>query len=264
MDTYSKFLKYVLENGQYRDDRTGVGTYSIFGYQMRFNLAKGFPAVTTKKLYFKAVVIELLWFIKGQTDIDTLNQQGIHIWDAWADNSGNLGPIYGKQWRSWETKERQQIDQLSQIMDKIKHEPTSRRLLVTAWNVGEIDKMALPPCHVSFQFYVHQGKLSCMVFQRAGDAFIGVPFNIASYALLTHLVAKQCQLNVGELIWSGGDCHIYSNHIEQVKTQLKRTPFPLAKLVLKDGVKQLWDYRYEDIHLENYQYHPAIKAPVAV
>lgn len=264
MQTYLNFLTHIIERGISKSDRTGVGTLSSFGYQMRFDLAQGFPLVTTKRLHLKSIIYELLWFLRGDTNIQYLNQRGVTIWDEWADAFGNLGPVYGKQWRSWQTADKKEIDQITQLIQQIKSNPDSRRLIVSAWNVGDLDKMALPPCHLIFQFYVANTKLSCQLYQRSADAFLGVPFNIASYALLTHMVAQQCNLEVGEFIWTGGDCHIYSNHYEQVKLQLSRQPLCLPKLAIKRKPNSIVDYQFEDFVLHNYQYHPAIKATVAV
>lgn len=264
MQTYLNFLKHIREHGVQKSDRTGTGIFSIFGYDMRFDLQKGFPLVTTKKLHTRSIFHELLWFLKGDTNIDYLHQHGVSIWDEWADANGDLGPVYGKQWRAWQTADGRVIDQMQQVVDEIKKNPDSRRLIVSAWNVGELNKMALPPCHLLIQFYVAKGKLSCKLIQRSADAFLGVPFNIASYALLTHLMAQQCDLEVGEFIWSGGDCHIYNNHVEQVDLQLTRTPFALPKLHLLRKADSLFDYVFEDIEIVKYQHHEAIKAPVAV
>lgn len=264
MQVYLNFLKHIRTQGVYKDDRTGTGIYAVFGYQMRFDLQKGFPLLTTKKLHTRSIFHELLWFLSGNTNIAYLKENGVSIWDEWADAEGNLGPVYGKQWRSWATPDGRHVDQLSELIKQIRSNPNSRRLIVNAWNVGELDKMALPPCHLLFQFYVADGKLSCMLTQRSADAFLGVPFNIASYALLTHLVAAQCDLDVGEFIWSGGDCHIYSNHLEQVDEQLQRHPGPLPQLILLRKPDSLFDYRYEDIAILHYEAQPHIKAPVAV
>lgn len=264
MKQYHDFLRYVLANGKKKQDRTGVGTISVFGYQTRFDLSQGFPAVTTKKLHLKSVIHELLWFLKGDTNIRYLQEHDVRIWNEWADENGNLGPIYGHQWRSWRTADGNSVDQIDQIIKEIKINPNSRRLLVSAWNVGELNQMVLPPCHVLFQFYVSDNKLSCMLTQRAGDAFLGVPFNIASYSLLTYMVAQQCELNVGEFIWSCGDCHIYLNHLEQVNEQLTRKPYPLPTLKIKRKPASLFEYRYEDFEFEDYRYHLPIKATVAV
>jgi thymidylate synthase len=264
MKMYLNFLHHILENGIENTDRTGTGTLSVFGYQMRFDLTRGFPIVTTKKVHMKSVIHELLWFLNGDTNVRYLQENGVSIWNAWADAEGNLGPVYGCQWRSWPGRDGQPIDQLSQIVEQIKTTPDSRRLIVSAWNVSELDRMALPPCHLLFQFYIANGKLSCMLTQRSADAFLGVPFNIASYALLTHMIAQQCDLEVGEFIWSGGDCHIYLNHLEQVREQLSRQPFELPTLNIHQRPSSLFDYHYEDFELLNWQTHPAIKAPIAV
>jgi thymidylate synthase len=253
-----------MQHGTKKEDRTGTGTVSVFGYQMRFNLQEGFPLVTTKKVHTKSIIHELLWFLKGDTNIKYLKDNGVTIWDEWADENGNLGPVYGYQWRSWPSASGEHIDQISQLIDQIKKNPDSRRLLVNAWNVSEISKMKLPPCHILFQFYVADGKLSCQLYQRSADLFLGVPFNIASYALLTHMVAQVCNLEVGEFIHTLGDAHIYSNHFDQVNLQLTRDPLPLPTLKLNPEVKNIFDFTYEDIAIENYQSHPAIKAVVAV
>lgn len=263
MKQYLDFLQTVLDKGVQKSDRTGTGTVSMFGYQMRFDLQKGFPLVTTKKIHLKSVVHELLWFISGSTNVKYLQENGVRIWNEWADENGELGPVYGHQWRSWETPDGQKIDQLSNLVSEIKSNPSSRRLIVSAWNVGELHKMALPPCHAFIQFHVADGKLSCMLTQRSADAFLGVPFNIASYALLTHMVAQQCGLEVGEFIWSGGDCHIYSNHFEQVKLQLSRDPHPLPTLELNKA-DSLFDYTFDDVSILNYECDALIKAPIAV
>lgn len=264
MKTYLDFLRHIRTNGTQKTDRTGTGTLSTFGYQMRFDLMAGFPLVTTKKVHLKSIIYELLWFLRGDTNIDYLNNHGVTIWDEWADKNGNLGPIYGKQWRAWATANNQHIDQISQVLEQIKMNPDSRRLIVSAWNVGELHKMALPPCHLLLQFYVADGKLSCQLYQRSADAFLGVPFNIASYALLTHMMAEQSGLAAGEFIWTGGDCHIYLNHLEQVDLQLTRIPHPLPQLKFKRKPDSIFDYQYEDIEILNYQCDAAIKAPVAV
>ncbi|KTD62263.1 thymidylate synthase [Legionella spiritensis] len=264
MKTYLRLLEHILQNGVEKTDRTGTGTLSVFGYQMRFDLANGFPLVTTKKLHTRSIIHELLWFLQGDTNIRYLNENGVTIWDEWADANGDLGPVYGCQWRSWPTADGRTIDQLSEVVSQIKANPDSRRLLVSAWNVGELDKMALMPCHALFQFYVAQGRLSCQLYQRSADVFLGVPFNIASYALLTHMVAEQCGLKAGEFVWTGGDCHLYLNHLEQARTQLTRDPFPLPKLVMQRHPDSLFDYRFEDFVFEGYQSHAAIKAPIAV
>lgn len=264
MQQYEDFMRHVYENGVEKTDRTGTGTRSVFAYQMRFDLNQGFPMVTTKKLHTKSIFIELLWFLRGDSNVKWLQERGVSIWDEWADHEGNLGPIYGVQWRSWPTPDGEHIDQISQVVEQIKNNPDSRRLIVSAWNVGEISKMKLPPCHAFFQFYVADGKLSCQLYQRSADIFLGVPFNIASYALLTHMVAQQCDLGVGDFIWTGGDCHLYSNHLEQVQEQLSRQPYPYPKLVIKRKPDSLFDYEYEDFEIQDYQHHPHIKAPVAV
>ena len=258
-------MRYVYENGVEKSDRTGTGTRSVFGWQMRFDLQKGFPLVTTKRVYFKGVVGELLWFLRGDSSVRWLQERGVTIWDEWADPvTGDLGPVYGVQWRSWPAPDGQRIDQMAQLVEDIKHNPDSRRLLVSAWNVAELPKMALAPCHVMFQFYVAQGRLSCQLYQRSADIFLGVPFNIASYALLTHMVAQQCDLAPGEFIWTGGDCHLYSNHMEQVREQLSRTPYPMPQVRLLRRPPTLFDYEMQDIALEGYRHHPPISAPVAV
>jgi thymidylate synthase len=264
MNQYETFMRHVYTNGVNKTDRTGTGTRSVFGYQMRFDLAKGFPMVTTKKLHTRSIFIELLWFLRGDSNVKWLQENGCTIWDEWASPTGDLGPVYGVQWRSWPTPDGGHIDQISQVVEQIRNTPDSRRLIVSAWNVAEIKNMALPPCHAFFQFYVADGKLSCQLYQRSADIFLGVPFNIASYALLTHMVAQQCGLEVGDFVWTGGDCHIYSNHFEQVELQLSRTPHPYPKLVIQRKPDSLFDYRYEDFVIENYEHHPHIKAPVAV
>lgn len=264
MKTYLQFLQHILEHGTKKSDRTGTGTLSVFGYQMRFNLADGFPLLTTKKLHTRSIIHELLWFLRGETNIAYLNENGVTIWDEWADSKGDLGPVYGRQWRSWPTPDGRSIDQLMEVVSQIKTNPDSRRLLVSAWNVGELDKMALMPCHALFQFYVADNRLSCQLYQRSADVFLGVPFNIASYSLLTHMMAEQCNLDVGEFIWTGGDCHLYLNHLEQARTQLERTPLPLPQLVIKQKAPSLFDYQFADFEFRNYQSHPAIKAPIAV
>jgi thymidylate synthase len=264
MQQYLDFLKHIRDNGIKKSDRTGTGTLSTFAYQMRFDLQKGFPLVTTKKLSLRSIIHELLWFLQGNTNIAYLNENNVTIWDEWADQNGNLGPVYGQQWRSWQTIDGRVIDQISEVIEQIKKNPDSRRLIVSAWNVGEISKMALPPCHLLFQFYVADGRLSCQLYQRSADAFLGVPFNIASYALLTHMVAEQCNLKVGEFIWTGGDCHIYSNHLEQVNLQLSRNPLALPQLVIKQKPASLFDYTFDDFSILNYEAHPHIKGQVAV
>ena len=264
MQQYLNLLQHILDNGVKKTDRTGTGTISCFGYQMRFDLQKGFPLVTTKKLHLRSIIYELLWFLKGETNIAYLKQNGVSIWDEWADENGELGPVYGKQWRSWEGANGQTIDQISDVINQIKKNPDSRRLIVNAWNVADLPKMALMPCHTMFQFYVAEGKLSCQLYQRSADVFLGVPFNIASYALLTKMMAQVCDLQPGEFIHTFGDVHIYNNHIDQVNLQLSRKPFPLPTMKLNPEIKNIFDFRFEDFTLENYQFHPAIKAPVAV
>lgn len=264
MKQYHDLLKTVLEHGTRKQDRTGTGTTSIFGHQMRFNLADGFPLLTTKKLYTRAIFHELLWFLKGDTNISYLKENKVSIWDEWADENGNLGPVYGKQWRTWETADGRTIDQITNVIEQIKKNPDSRRLLVVAFNPGDVDKMALPPCHAFFQFYVANGKLSCQLYQRSADIFLGVPFNIASYALLTHMVAQVCNLQPGEFIHTLGDAHIYANHMEQVKLQLSRDFKALPQLVLNPEIKNIFDFKFEDIQVLNYDPHPAIKGEVAV
>lgn len=264
MHQYEDFMRHVYEHGQAKTDRTGTGTRSVFGHQMRFNLAEGFPLITTKKLHTKSIFIELLWFLRGDSNVRWLQEQGVTIWNEWADPNGNLGPIYGVQWRAWPTSDGRHIDQITQIIEQIRQNPDSRRLIVSAWNVGEIPNMALPPCHALFQFYVANGKLSCQLYQRSADIFLGVPFNIASYALLTHMVAQQCNLGVGDFVWTGGDCHLYSNHLEQVKLQLSRQPHPYPRLEIKRKPDSIFDYRYEDFEIVGYESHPHIKAPVAI
>ena len=264
MKQYLDLLREIRDNGVIKTDRTGVGTKSIFGHQMRFNLQDGFPLLTTKKVFLKGIIYELLWFLKGDTNIKFLTDNNVHIWDEWADENGDLGYVYGKQWRSWEATDGRVIDQISQVVDLIKNHPDSRRILVTAWNPAEIDKMALPPCHCLFQFYVADGKLSCQLYQRSADTFLGVPFNIASYALLTMMLAQVCGLEPGEFIHTTGDTHIYLNHLEQVNEQLSREPRPLPKIIINPDVKSIFDFKYEDFKLEGYDPYPAIKAPVAV
>ncbi len=264
MQIYLNFLKNILKNGVEKKDRTGVGITSIFGYEMRFNLAEGFPLLTTKKIHIKSWVHELLWFLKGETNLNYLHEQGVTIWDEWADEAGNLGPVYGKQWRNWQTVEGKSIDQMQELIHQIRTNPDSRRLIISAWNVGDISKMALPPCHLLFQFYVSKGCLSCKLTQRSADAFLGVPFNIASYALLTSMIAQQCDLQVGDFIWSGGDCHIYSNHLEAVNLQLSRQPTALPQLKINRKPASLFEYQFEDFEFLNYHPQAAIKAPIAV
>lgn len=264
MQQYHDLLRHILENGTDKTDRTGTGTRSVFGYQMRFDLSKGFPLVTTKKVHLKSIIYELLWFLKGQTNIAYLKENGVSIWDEWADENGELGPVYGKQWRSWEGKDGKVIDQITDLLHQLKTNPDSRRMIVSAWNVAELSQMALMPCHSLFQFYVADGKLSCQLYQRSADVFLGVPFNIASYALLTHMIAQVAELEPGDFVHTFGDVHIYNNHVEQVKLQLSRTPFPLPQLRLNPAVTNLFDFQFQDIEILNYQCHPAIKAPVAV
>ncbi len=264
MKTYLQLLSHILAHGETKNDRTGVGTRSVFGYQMRFNLADSFPLLTTKKLHLRSIIHELIWFLRGDTNIAYLNANGVTIWDEWADHNGDLGPVYGKQWRSWPTPNGGQIDQLSDVVQRIQQDPDSRRLIVCSWNVAELDKMALAPCHALFQFYVANGRLSCQLYQRSADVFLGVPFNIASYALLTHMIAQQCDLQVGEFIWTGGDCHLYLNHLEQAQLQLQREPLSPPQLNIKCHRASLFDYQYEDFEIVDYQSHAAIKAPIAV
>lgn len=264
MKQYLDLMQHVRQNGVFKEDRTGTGTWSCFGYQMRFDLSEGFPLVTTKKLHLRSIIHELLWFLNGETNIGYLKDNGVRIWDEWADDEGNLGPVYGAQWRSWPTADGQHIDQISQVIEQIKQTPDSRRIIVSAWNVGELSNMALPPCHAFFQFYVADGKLSCQLYQRSADIFLGVPFNIASYALLLHMMAQQCDLEVGDFVWTGGDVHLYANHLEQADLQLSREPLPLAKLMIQRKPDSLFDYRYEDFVIEGYQSHEHIKAPVAI
>lgn len=278
MQPYLKLLSYILENGTDKSDRTGTGTRSVFGYQMRFNLAEGFPLVTTKKCHMKSIIYELLWFLQGDTNIKYLKENGVKIWDEWADENGDLGPVYGKQWRSWdnlvlrddacvgdkETHINKPIDQIKELLDQIKKNPDSRRLIISAWNVADLPKMKLMPCHCLFQFYVANGKLSCQLYQRSADVFLGVPFNIASYALLTMMIAQVCDLEVGDFVHSFGDVHLYNNHFEQARLQITRTPFPLPQMKINPEVKDIFSFKFEDFELLNYQSHPAIKAPVAV
>ena len=264
MKQYLGFLKLVKEQGTVKTDRTGTGTVSVFGHQMRFDLQEGFPLVTTKRIHLPSVVYELLWFLSGDTNIRYLTENKVNIWNEWADENGELGPVYGAQWRYWENARGEKIDQISEVISQIKHSPDSRRIIVSSWNVGELSNMALPPCHAFFQFYVADGKVSCQLYQRSADIFLGVPFNIASYALLTHMVAQQCDLEVGDFIWSGGDCHIYSNHFDQVETQLQRNPKALPELVIHRRAESIFDYQYEDFEFKDYLYDEPIKAPVAV
>lgn len=264
MRQYLDLVNHVLETGVLKNDRTGTGTKSVFGYQMRFDLSAGFPLVTTKKAHLKSIIYELLWFLNGDTNIHFLNEHNVHIWDEWADSQGNLGPVYGAQWRSWPAKNGSKIDQLSELIKQIRNNPDSRRLIISAWNVEQIPEMALPPCHCLFQFYVAQGKLSCQLYQRSADVFLGVPFNIASYALLTMMVAQVCNLEVGEFIHTFGDTHIYTNHFEQANLQLTREPYPLPIMKINPLVKEITDFKFEDFELLNYLSHPAIKAPIAI
>lgn len=264
MKQYLDLMKDILENGSSKTDRTGTGTLSVFGRQLRFDLSEGFPLVTTKKLHIRSIIYELLWFLNGDTNVRYLRDHGVTIWDEWADENGELGPVYGSQWRSWPTPDGRHIDQISQVLNQIKSKPDSRRHIITAWNPAEVDKMALPPCHALFQFYVADGKLSCQLYQRSADYFLGVPFNIASYALLTHMFAQQCDLQAGDFIWTGGDVHLYSNHIEQAKLQLSRQPYPLPLLNIRRKPPTLFGYAFEDFEIANYQSHPSIKAPIAV
>ena len=264
MQQYLNLLQHVIDKGAEKTDRTGTGTKSCFGYQMRFNLAEGFPMVTTKKLHLKSIIYELLWFLNGDTNIKYLNENGVRIWDEWADKNGDLGPVYGKQWRSWEGANGVVIDQISELIEQIKKTPDSRRLIVSAWNVGDLSKMALMPCHNMFQFYVADGKLSCQLYQRSADVFLGVPFNIASYALLTMMIASVCDLEYGDFVHSFGDVHLYNNHVEQANLQLSRKPFPLPTMKINKEVKDIFSFQFSDFTLENYESHPSIKAPVAV
>jgi thymidylate synthase len=264
MRQYLDFLRHIRDRGVRKGDRTGTGTLSVFGYQMRFDLQDGFPLVTTKQLHLRSIIHELLWFLRGDTNLRYLHDHQVTIWDEWADERGDLGPVYGKQWRSWGTADGRQIDQLARVVEEIKKNPNSRRLLVSAWNVGELDEMALLPCHALFQFYVAQQRLSCQLYQRSADALLGVPFNIASYALLVHMVAQQCDLAPGELIWTGGDCHLYLNHLEQADLQLSRTPYPLPELEIRRRPPSLFEYTFEDFEIRDYRHHAAIKAPIAV
>jgi thymidylate synthase len=264
MQQYLDLLRHIRERGTRKADRTGTGTLSVFGYQMRFDLAQGFPLLTTKKLHMKSIVHELLWFLKGDTNVRYLQERGVTIWDEWADEHGELGPIYGRQWRAWPGPDGRPIDQISRTLDLIRRNPDSRRIVVNAWNVGELEQMSLTPCHALFQFWVGDGKLSCQLYQRSADVFLGVPFNIASYALLTHMFAQQCDLAAGEFIWTGGDCHLYLNHLGQADEQLQRSPLPLPRLAVKRKPPSIFEYEFEDFQLLNYQAHPSIKAPIAV
>ncbi len=264
MKQYQKLMQHILDHGTIKDDRTGTGTLSVFGYQMRFDLQQGFPLVTTKKCHLRSIIHELLWFLKGETNIAYLQQNKVTIWDEWANEKGDLGPVYGQQWRSWPSADGRHIDQISAVIEQLKRDPDSRRIIVSAWNVGELDKMALAPCHAFFQFYVAAGKLSCQLYQRSCDVFLGLPFNIASYALLVHMVAQQCGFEVGDFVWTGGDTHLYSNHIEQTHLQLSREPRSLPQLVIKRKPTSIFDYQFDDFEITGYDPHPAIKAPVAV
>lgn len=264
MHQYLDFMRHVQANGVKKTDRTGTGTLSVFAHQMRFDLSQGFPLLTTKKLHIKSIIHELIWFLAGSTNIKYLKENGVSIWNEWADENGELGPVYGSQWRSWPTPDGQKIDQIEQIIHQIKTTPDSRRIIVSAWNVADVPKMKLPPCHALFQFYVADGKLSCQLYQRSADIFLGVPFNIASYALLTHMVAQQTNLEVGDFIWTGGDCHLYLNHLDQANEQLRRAPLPLPKLSIKRKPASIFEYQFEDFEIQDYQAHPHIKAPVAV
>ncbi|WP_333620082.1 thymidylate synthase [Dietzia sp.] len=260
---YEDLLQLVLDEGTPKSDRTGTGTRSLFGRQLRYDLAEGFPLITTKRVHFKSVAYELLWFLRGDSNVGYLHEHGVSIWDEWASPTGDLGPVYGVQWRSWPTPDGRHIDQIARALDTLRENPDSRRNIVSAWNVSELENMALPPCHMMFQFYVADGKLSCQLYQRSADMFLGVPFNIASYALLTHMMAQQAGLEVGEFVWTGGDCHIYDNHVEQVRTQLSRSPYPYPKLELRNA-DSIFDYRFDDFEIIGYEHHPGIKAPVAV
>ncbi len=264
MRQYLDFLRHILNAGARKSDRTGTGTLSVFGHQMRFDLGAGFPLVTTKRLHLRSIIHELLWFLRGDTNVKYLHDHGVTIWDEWADSEGNLGPVYGRQWRSWPTADGRHVDQIARVLETLRHDPDSRRILVSAWNVGELDAMALAPCHALFQFYVAQGRLSCQLYQRSADAFLGVPFNIASYALLTHMVAAQCGFEPGEFLWTGGDCHVYLNHVAGVEEQLRRGPYPPPRLRLNRKPASLFDYEFEDFSVLDYQCHPAIPAPIAV
>jgi thymidylate synthase len=264
MEQYHRLLKHILSNGNLKEDRTGVGTRSVFGYQMRFDLSKGFPLVTTKKVHLKSIIYELLWFLNGDTNIKYLKDNGVSIWDEWADERGDLGPVYGYQWRSWPGRSGEKIDQISKLIEQLRSKPDSRRHIVTAWNPADVDKMALPPCHALFQFYVADGKLSCQLYQRSCDTFLGLPFNIASYALLVHMIAQQCDLEAGDFVWTGGDVHIYNNHLDQVNLQLSREPFALPTLRIRRKPSSIFDYQFDDFEILNYQSHPSIKAPIAV
>jgi thymidylate synthase len=264
MKQYLELMQDILDNGSQKTDRTGTGTISVFGRQMRFDLSEGFPLTTTKKLHLRSIIHELLWFLKGETNIAYLKENGVSIWDEWADENGNLGPVYGSQWRSWPSPDGRHIDQITQVIEQIKSKPDSRRHIVTAWNPAQVDKMALPPCHALFQFYVADGRLSCQLYQRSADFFLGVPFNIASYALLTSMFAQQCDLAAGDFVWTGGDVHLYNNHFEQAQLQLAREPYPLPQLNIRRKPESIFDYRFDDFEIVDYQAHPTIKAPIAV
>ena len=264
MQQYLSMMRHIRDTGVRKEDRTGTGTLSVFGHQMRFDLSQGFPVVTTKKLHTRSIIHELLWFLRGDSNVQYLQDNGISIWNEWADENGELGPIYGVQWRSWPTPEGDTVDQIQEVVDMLRNNPDSRRILVSAWNAAEIPNMALPPCHTMFQFYVADGKLSCQLYQRSADTFLGVPFNIASYALLTHMLAQQADLKVGDFVWTGGDCHLYLNHLEQVEEQLSREPLTLPRLAIKRRPDSIFDYQFEDFEILNYEYHPHIKAAVAV
>ena len=264
MKQYLEMMQHVRDNGARKKDRTGTGTMSVFGYQMRFDLSKGFPLITTKKLHIRSIVHELLWFLRGDSNIEYLKENNVSIWDEWADEEGELGPVYGVQWRSWPKSDGKKVDQIIEVVDTIRKNPDSRRMLVSAWNVGEIDGMALPPCHCMFQFYVADGRLSCQLYQRSADIFLGVPFNIASYAMLTHMIAQQCDLKVGDFVWTGGDCHLYSNHLEQSDQQLQREPMNLPRLAMKRRPDSILDYQFDDFEILNYEAHPHIRGAVAV
>ncbi|MDO1447420.1 thymidylate synthase [Rhodocytophaga aerolata] len=261
---YLALMRDILDNGVQKGDRTGTGTLSVFGRQMRFDLSNGFPLLTTKKLHIRSIIHELLWFLSGDTNIKYLKENGVSIWDEWADENGDLGPVYGKQWRRWKTPNGEEIDQITQIVQQIKTNPNSRRHIVSAWNVADVNDMALPPCHTLFQFYVAEGKLSCQLYTRSQDFFLGTPFNLASYALLVHMIAQQCELEPGDFVWTGGDVHLYSNHLEQAKIQLAREPYPMPTLIIKRKPDSIFDYKFEDFEIVNYQAHPSIKAPIAV
>jgi thymidylate synthase len=264
MQQYLSLMRHVRERGVVKEDRTGTGTLSVFGYQMRFNLEEGFPLVTTKKLHLRSIIYELLWFLNGDSNTGFLKDHGVSIWDPWANEAGDLGPVYGVQWRSWPAPDGSAVDQISDVLQRLRENPNSRRMIVSAWNVGELDKMALPPCHCLFQFYVADGRLSCQLYQRSADVFLGVPFNIASYSLLTHMIAQQTGLRLGEFIWTGGDCHLYRNHLEQTDVQLRREPFPLPRLVIVRRPDSLFEYRFDDFEIIDYEAHPHLRAEVAV